>query len=375
MKTSLLKRRLTGLFGLLMLTGMHSVAADTPAPQVLIESKIIEVDDSFTKDIGTGLDGLNSCLEQGALQRQSLGPKPSFAETTGASMASGLMGSLLGGGISGGLGAGPGGDSGPDHTFLSKNTLKDALSPSFPFLDGSTIQLQFQPSLHEPAPDIGFMDEDDYSDYSGGSSTPSKPVPGSLIGIRINEGPVKDQGFSFTDAVLVGPDCKRHPPSGRLIYEVWQETTFSWSIEYWRWRNGALVEHWLKLGSESWSELLAKGDLPLWVGMRFDGITPDMLAEGGWSLVTGWTYESDGEIIIQPRVFDLVPPTTTVMLGDGKRVAIGGLTEGVKDTKAGKVPMLGDIPMVGRLFGDAGSEQKKNELLMFITPKIINPVE
>ena len=111
------KKRLTCLFGLMMLSGMYSVSADTPTPQVLIESKIIEVDDSFLRDIGTKFDGLNSCLEQGELQRQSLGPKPSFAESAGASITSGLMGSLFGGGI----GAGSGGDSGPDQTFLSDN--------------------------------------------------------------------------------------------------------------------------------------------------------------------------------------------------------------------------------------------------------------
>jgi len=372
MKTTLLKRRLAWLFSFTMLAGMHSISADTPTPQVLIESKIIEVDDSFTRDLGASFDGLNSCLEQGESQRQSLGPKPTFAESAGTSIASGLMGSLLGGGISGGIGSGAGGDSGPDHTFLSENTLKDELSPSFPFLDGSTIQLQLQPSLHEPAPDVSFTDEDDYGSES---STPSEPIPGSLIGIRINEGPVKDQGFSFTDAILVGPDCKRHQPSGRLIYEVWQETTFSWSIEFWRWRNGALVEHWLKMGSESWSELLAKGDLPLWVGMRFDGITTDMLAEGGWSLVTGWTYESDGEIILQPRIFDLMPPSTTARLNGGDQIALGGLTESASETKIGKVPMLGNIPMIGRLFKDTDSEQKKNELLIYVTPRIVNPAE
>ena len=372
MENTLYKRRFAGLWGLFLLAGVCAADVDTAPRQVLIESRIVEANDNFTRDLGVDFSGMNSCLGQGETQRRSLGPKPSFTENAGSSLASGLMGSLLGGGISGGIGSGPGGGSGPDHTYISKNTLKDALSPGFPFSDGSDIQLQLQPSLFEPAPDLGFPDEDD---YGGGSAAPSKPIPGSLIGIRMNEGPVKDQGFSFTDAVLVGPDCKRYQPSGRLIYEVWQETTFSWSIEYWRWRNGALVEHWLKMGSERWSELLAKGELPIWVGARFDGITPDMLGEGGWSLVTGWTYESEGEIILQPRVFDLLPPATTVTMNDGNPVAIGGLIEGVKETKAGKVPMLGDIPMIGRLFGDAGSEPAKSELVMFIAPKIINDVE
>ena len=136
-----------------------------------------------------------------------------------------------------------------------------------------------------------------------------------------------------------------------------------------------MVPLWLKMGSESWSELLAKGDLPIWVGMRFDGITPAMLAMGGWSLVTGWTYESDGEVILQPRVFDLMPKTTTVKINDGNHIAIGGLTESIKETKAGKVPMLGDIPMVGRLFKNADPEQKKSDLLMFIAPRIIDSIE
>ena len=156
---------------------------------------------------------------------------------------------------------------------------------------------------------------------------------------------------------------------------MWQETTFSWSIEYWRWRNDVLVDHWLKMGSENWSELIGSGSLPLWVGVRFDGVTPEMLAQGGWSLVTGWTYEQGGEVILQPRVFDLLSASTEVNLDDGKSVVIGGLTESTRQTMAGKVPMLGDIPYVGKLFSGQGSQPSKNDLMIFVTPRVVEPID
>jgi general secretion pathway protein D len=64
---------------------------------------------------------------------------------------------------------------------------------------------------------------------------------------------------------------------------------------------------------------------------------------------------------------------TTVNVWDGQTVVLGGLiTENVSKIKD-KVPMLGDLPVVGRLFRSESSTSSKRNLMIFVTPTIIDP--
>jgi type II secretory pathway component GspD/PulD (secretin) len=64
---------------------------------------------------------------------------------------------------------------------------------------------------------------------------------------------------------------------------------------------------------------------------------------------------------------------TTVNVWDGQTVVLGGLiTENVSKIKD-KVPMLGDIPVLGRLFRSESSTSEKKNLMIFVTPTIIDP--
>ncbi len=64
---------------------------------------------------------------------------------------------------------------------------------------------------------------------------------------------------------------------------------------------------------------------------------------------------------------------TTSVVWDGQTVVLGGLiAENVQKTKD-KVPVLGDIPFLGRLFRSESSHSEKRNLVIFVTPKIIDP--
>jgi len=64
---------------------------------------------------------------------------------------------------------------------------------------------------------------------------------------------------------------------------------------------------------------------------------------------------------------------TTVNVWDGQTVVLGGLiTDNVNKIKD-KVPMLGDIPILGRLFRSESSTSEKKNLMIFVTPTIIDP--
>src|SRR6056297_163650 len=62
---------------------------------------------------------------------------------------------------------------------------------------------------------------------------------------------------------------------------------------------------------------------------------------------------------------------TQVLVRDGQTVVLGGIYETERREVANKVPLLGDIPGVGALFRSTQNVANKSELLIFVTPKIL----
>ena len=62
---------------------------------------------------------------------------------------------------------------------------------------------------------------------------------------------------------------------------------------------------------------------------------------------------------------------TTVQVGNGETVVLGGVYEGTKTNSTDKVQLLGDLPGIGFMFRRSLVQDQKKELLIFITPKIL----
>ena len=62
---------------------------------------------------------------------------------------------------------------------------------------------------------------------------------------------------------------------------------------------------------------------------------------------------------------------TQVLVNDGETVVLGGIFETERRETENKVPVLGDLPGVGRLFKSTNNVSNKSELLIFVTPKIL----
>lgn len=60
-----------------------------------------------------------------------------------------------------------------------------------------------------------------------------------------------------------------------------------------------------------------------------------------------------------------------VIVADGQTVVLGGILQTERRNSLMKVPLLGDLPMVGNLFKRTGKVSNKDELLIFVTPKIL----
>ncbi|MNW03068.1 Type IV pilus biogenesis and competence protein PilQ precursor [compost metagenome] len=62
---------------------------------------------------------------------------------------------------------------------------------------------------------------------------------------------------------------------------------------------------------------------------------------------------------------------TQVLVENGGTVVIGGIFEMEETNNETKVPLLGDVPVVGNLFKSRTRETSKREMLVFITPKML----
>ena len=75
--------------------------------------------------------------------------------------------------------------------------------------------------------------------------------------------------------------------------------------------------------------------------------------------------------MLQRRNLDL----KNVRIKDGDTLVIGGLIQEEETKTISKIPVLGDLPIVGTVFRSTTSGKKKQEMVIMITPKIITDSE
>ena len=63
--------------------------------------------------------------------------------------------------------------------------------------------------------------------------------------------------------------------------------------------------------------------------------------------------------------------STQVLVENGETIVLGGIFQQTTNNNKSQVPLLGDLPVVGRLFKNSQEEIEKRELLIFVTPKIL----
>lgn len=83
---------------------------------------------------------------------------------------------------------------------------------------------------------------------------------------------------------------------------------------------------------------------------------------------------SRGEYVLNDQAVRVIltEADTTMMVKDGETAILGGLIDTEKSKEIDKVPLLGDIPLLGLLFRKNIDVEKKTELIIFITPRILS---
>ena len=104
-----------------------------------------------------------------------------------------------------------------------------------------------------------------------------------------------------------------------------------------------------------------------------DGYTIDLAMVPEVSELVRWMdYGSSTASMVQP-IFSSRNVTTSIVIWDGQTVVMGGLIKEEMTTVNDKVPLLGDIPLLGRLFRNEGEWSQKKNLLIFVTARLVDP--
>ncbi len=101
-----------------------------------------------------------------------------------------------------------------------------------------------------------------------------------------------------------------------------------------------------------------------------------ILTLSGWMEFDARTMDTngnvDGEYYRMP-IFDKREIKTEVTVYDGETIVLGGVAQDTTEVVNDKIPILGDLPLVGRLFQSKYTESEKRNLLVFLTCRLVKP--
>ncbi|WP_070885973.1 type IV pilus secretin PilQ [Pseudomonas argentinensis] len=152
--------------------------------------------------------------------------------------------------------------------------------------------------------------------------------------------------------------------------------------------NGEVVSQPKVVTSDKETAKILKGQEIPYQEASSSGATSTSFKEAALSLEVTPQITPDNRIIMEVKVnkdapdyqneLNGVPPISKnevnakVLVSDGETIVIGGVFENTQTKATEKVPFLGDVPYLGRLFRRDIVNDNKTELLVFITPRIMN---
>lgn len=132
-------------------------------------------------------------------------------------------------------------------------------------------------------------------------------------------------------------------------------------------------------GSTTGGSVVTLQEREFGVGVKF---TPTVLDGGRINLKvapevsgigSGTSFSSGGTVSVLPT-FTTNRVQTTVQLMDGQSLAIAGLLKNNVTEVISRVPLLGEIPILGALFRSSSFTNNRSELVFFITPRLVKPL-
>lgn len=152
--------------------------------------------------------------------------------------------------------------------------------------------------------------------------------------------------------------------------------------------NGEIVSQPKVVTADKETAKILKGSEIPYQEASSSGATSTSFKEAALSLEVTPQITPDNRIIMEVKVtkdapdfanaLNGVPPinknevNAKVLVNDGETIVIGGVFSNTQIKAVDKVPFLGDLPFLGRIFRRDVVQDKKSELLVFLTPRIMN---
>jgi type IV pilus assembly protein PilQ len=152
--------------------------------------------------------------------------------------------------------------------------------------------------------------------------------------------------------------------------------------------NGEIVSQPKVVTSDKETAKILKGAEIPYQEASSSGASTTSFKEAALSLEVTPQITPDNRIIMEVKVtkdapdfsnaLNGVPPinknevNAKVLVSDGETIVIGGVFSNTQTKATDKVPFLGDLPFLGRMFKRDVVQDKKSELLVFLTPRIMN---
>ena len=265
---------------------------DIPSRQVVIESRIVEANDQFSRNLGIKLGFFNNQL-----------PTP----TDSSGLRSRVTGNYLGAGEQSGQAAITGGSFIPDTQFLSL-----------------------------PAAGINGLNA-----ASVGISLFTKGAA-RFLNLELSALEAEGLGKIISSPRVVTAD------SVKALIE-----------------QGTELPYQVATSSGATSIQFRKANLKL-------EVTPQITPEGNIILDVDVTKDSVGQVTTAGFAIDTKHVNTKVLVENGGTVVLGGIFQVTDNNTVTKVPLLGDVPVLGYLFRNTSKSTNKSELLIFITPRMVS---
>jgi type IV pilus assembly protein PilQ len=101
-------------------------------------------------------------------------------------------------------------------------------------------------------------------------------------------------------------------------------------------------------------------------------VTPQITPDNKIIMELDVTKDSVGEVYAGVPSIKTQNISTQVLVGNGETAVLGGIYEQTQRNDVSKVPFFGDLPVMGRLFQRKTTQNDRTELLIFVTPKIMD---
>ncbi|VXA86114.1 putative outer membrane protein (ComQ) [Acinetobacter sp. 8I-beige] len=101
-------------------------------------------------------------------------------------------------------------------------------------------------------------------------------------------------------------------------------------------------------------------------------VTPSITPDGRVQMSLKIEKDTVGALTSAGYLINTNELETNVLVDDGETVVLGGIFDDIKQNQYEKVPFFGDLPVVGALFKNNTKSSAQTELLIFVTPRIVN---